>query len=82
VGDTKRVEPVPIDDPVQLEFVYHFHDAPAPSDPPTTLSVLDEPAVIAVGEAVAPVGAVDVALTVTVALAVVVLLQAPSARTK
>jgi hypothetical protein len=66
---------------VQPEFVYHFHEAPVPSDPPVTLTEDELPEQMAAGVADALVGAVELALTVTVALAVVVFPQMPSART-
>jgi hypothetical protein len=50
---------VPTEVPVQPEFVYQTHVALVPSDPPTTLTVLDAPEQMLVGLAVAPVAAVD-----------------------
>jgi hypothetical protein len=65
VGFTLRDEPVPAGVPPQLPL-YHTQLAPAPRLPPCTLTVLLEPLHIVLTVAVAPVGAVDAALTVTV----------------
>ena len=72
--------PVPTDAPPQLPE-YHFHEAPSPNEPPVTAKVLGLPEQTEVGFAEAPVGAIDEAVTVTVTLAQVVVLQLPSART-
>lgn len=66
---------------VHPEFVYHFHEAPVPSDPPETLTVVELPALIFADPAVAPVGAIEGTLTVMVVVAVAVLPHVPSART-
>jgi hypothetical protein len=63
-GDTAIEAPVPTD-PVCDEFGYHTQEAPAPSEPPDTVSVLEFPEqigtapemVIAVGGEDAPGGA-------------------------
>jgi len=50
---------VPTSVPPQLPE-YHFHDAPVPNVPPTTLSVEEPPGHTLVGDAVAEVGAVEI----------------------
>ena len=55
--DTLIEAPVPINVPPQ-EPVYHFHEAPVPSEPPITLSVKLVPAVAKTTEEVMEVGAV------------------------
>jgi hypothetical protein len=57
--------PVPAGVPPQLPL-YHTQLAPAPRLPPCTLTVVLEPLHILLTVAVAPAGAVDAALTVTV----------------
>lgn len=78
-GDTAMDEPVPANTPPQLPE-YHFHDAPVPSEPPETESVV-EPPQIGLGLAEAPVGSVDKALLVTVTEAQLVVLHEPTALT-
>ena len=73
-------EPVFTGVPPQLPL-YHFHDAPVPSEPPCRHNSDDPPGQTELGLAVAPVGAVDSVFTVTVTLAQPVVLQSPSART-
>lgn len=58
VGDTKIVAPEPTAVPPQ-EVLYHCQEAPVPSDPPFTVKVEEPPGQIAVGDAVADVGAVE-----------------------
>jgi len=50
--------PVPRKVPPQLPE-YQFQLAPEPSDPPETVSVVEEPGQIGLADAVIPVGAVD-----------------------
>ena len=76
------VGPLPIEVPLAHPPAYHFHDAPVPNDPPTTLILVLPPTQIAGDAALAPVGAVDNVFTVTITDAHVVLLHSPSALTK
>jgi hypothetical protein len=66
---------------VQPAFVYHFHEAPLPSDPPITLTEDELPEQMATGVADALVGAVELVLTVTVTLAAALFPHTPSERT-
>jgi hypothetical protein len=77
VGDTMTCDPsvtpltgVTVAAVVKLEFVYHFHVAPAPKDPPTSASVVELPRQILVPP-VRLAGAVDALFTVKVAAALV-----------
>jgi hypothetical protein len=79
-GETEIDAPDPAEEPPQLP-VYHCHEAPVPSDPPTTVSVVEPPQVGFV-VALIEVGAVEFVLTVTVNDAQVVVLQVPEALTK
>ena len=81
VGLTDRELPLPSGVPPH-ELLYHCHEAPVPSEPPDTESVVLLPAQMVVAVAVASGGAVDTLLTVTVTVAQAVVLQGPSARTK
>lgn len=79
-GETTIDDPVPSSVPPH-EPLYQVHTAPVPNDPPETLRVAFPPWQI-VGElAVADVGAAELAFTVTVTLAQVVVLHVPSALT-
>ena len=60
--------PVPIKVPPQ-DAVYHFHEAPVPSEPPITLSVKLVPAVAKATEEVMEVGAVLTVFPVGVTMA-------------
>ena len=71
--------PDPAEVPPQLP-VNHCHEAPVPSDPPTTESVVEPPQVGFV-VALIEVGAVEFVFTVTVKEAQVVVLQVPDALT-
>ena len=71
--------PVPADTPPH-DPVNHSAVAPVPADPPATVSVVLAPLQIVVVP-VAPVGAVDKVLTVTVTVPQVVVLQVPLYRT-
>ena len=66
--------------PPQLP-VNSCHDAPLPSVPPLTVSVVVAPEQIVPGLAVTDVGAVEFILIVTVALAQLVVLHVPLAYT-
>jgi hypothetical protein len=79
-GDTITLEPVPTKVPPQVPL-YHFQDAPVPREPPFTLKVVDVPRHIK-PEPVMEVAGTELSLTVTVTDLQIVLLQAPSARTK
>lgn len=79
-GVTTTEAPEPIGAPPQ-EPEYHCHVAPEPSDPPVTFSVVEFPWQIGFTLAVAPVGAAESELTVTIKLTQAVVLQVPSART-
>jgi hypothetical protein len=58
-GDTLIEAPVPMD-PIWDEFVYQTQEAPAPSEPPDTVSVLEVPEQIGVvPERLIPVGGED-----------------------
>lgn len=72
--------PVPTSVPPQLPL-YQFHEAPAPNEPPDTLSVVDPPLQMVVVP-VTPVGAVDNCCTVMVTGVQAVLPQAFSPRTQ
>ena len=63
------------------EPVYHFQLALVPKLPLVTVKVDGKPVQISVGLAVAVVGATDGVLSVTVAVAHVVVLQSPTAPT-
>ena len=82
VGLTLIDAPVPIEAPLAHPPAYHFHEAPVPNDPPTTLIFVLPPKQIGDVVALALVGAVDNVFTVTTTDAQVVLLQSPSALTK
>jgi hypothetical protein len=71
----------PITGEVQPGLVYHFHEAPVPSEPPETLSADEVPEEMVVGFAVTPVGEIDTVFIDTVALIADVVLHDPSART-
>jgi hypothetical protein len=71
---------VPTNVPPQAPL-YHFHVAPAPSEPPFTLKVVDVPRHIKL-EPVMEVAGTELSLTVTVTDLQTVLLHVPSARTK
>ena len=73
--------PVPIEAPLAQPSLYHFHDAPVPNDPPTTLIFVFPPIHIEGDAALAPVGAEDNVFTVTTTDAQFELLQSPSALT-
>ena len=77
-GVTESGLPLPAEVPPQLT-VYHSQVAPTPKLPPVADKFVAPPQV-GFTEAVAPVGAVELVLTVTVTLAQAVVLQ-PSART-
>ena len=79
VGLTVTDEPVPTKVPPQLPE-YHFQLAPVPRLPPLTVRVVLPPLQMVVVP-VMPVAAVERLLTVTVALAHVVVLHVPSALT-
>ena len=81
VGLTLIVAPVPIDAPLAQPPAYHFHEAPVPNDPPTTLIFVLLPKQIGEDAALAPVGFIEAVFTVTVTDAHNVLLQSPSALT-
>ena len=81
VGFTLIVVPVPMEEPLAQPPAYHFQDAPVPKEPPTALMFVPLPMQIVGDAAVAPVGADDAVLTVTVTCAHVVVPQSPSART-
>ena len=66
-GVTERGLPVPTSVPPQL-MVYQFQEAPVPNEPPVTDKLVAPPQV-GLTEAAAPVGAVELVLTVTVTLA-------------
>ena len=66
---------------VPVLLVYHFQEAPVPSDPPDVVSVVEPPGQTLVGFAVTPVAAVDELLKPTIIFLKAVLPQAPSART-
>lgn len=70
-GETLIEAPVPAAVPPQLT-VYHFHDAPVPSAPALTLSIVESPKLIEAGLAM-PVGVVESELTVSFAVLLVVL---------
>lgn len=78
-GDTAMEAPVPASVPPQPPE-YHFHDAPVPSEPPVTLSVVAPPQ-IGLGLAEALVGSVEGVFNVTVTETQPVVLQVPSALT-
>jgi hypothetical protein len=70
-------EPVPTAF-VNPGFVYQCHEAPVPSDPPVTLTVVELPALIFAEPAAAPEGGVeDVFIVTTTALLAVAPPQAP-----
>ena len=75
VGETVMLFPVPADVPPQ-DTVNHSAVAPVPALPPATVSVVLPPLQMVVVP-VAPVGAVDKVLTVTVTVAHVVVLHVP-----
>ena len=79
VGETVMLFPVPADVPPH-DAVNHSATAPVPALPPARVSVVLAPLHIVVTP-VAPVGAVDKVLTVTVTVAQVVVLQVPLYRT-
>ena len=79
-GDTTTEAPVPTKVPPQLPE-YQFQEAPVPSEPPVTLSVVGLEEQIGLRLALAPVGAVDGVFTLTVTLAQAVVLQVPIAAT-
>ena len=62
-GDTDTELPLPTKEPPQLPE-YQFQDAPVPSEPPETDKVVAPPQV-GLTDALAPVGSVDNAFTVT-----------------
>ena len=65
-GDTASEVPVPID-VTKDGLSYHFQDAPVPSEPPVTVSVIEVLGQIGIiFETLIPVGAVDLDLTVRV----------------
>ena len=64
VGETEMEAPVPSGVPPQ-EPEYHFHEAPAPNVPPTSVKVIAPPHE-GLGLAVALVGAIDFAVYVSV----------------
>jgi hypothetical protein len=58
-GDTVIESPVPME-PLWAEFGYHTQEAPAPSDPPDKVSVLEIPEqIVAPPDNEIPVGGVD-----------------------
>ena len=72
--------PLPNNAPPQLPE-YQYQLEPGPKMPPLSLSVDDEPEIIAVGDAVADVGGVERVLIVNVPLTQGVVLHNPSALT-
>ena len=74
-GETVIASPVPMAVPPH-ELVNHSVMAPVPLEPPVTVKVVEPPGQIVVVP-VAPIGAVDGVLTVTVTSAQPVLLQSP-----
>jgi len=58
LGDTEMDEPEPTKVPAQLPL-YHFQEAPVPSEPPCFVRVDELPGQIEFGLALAPVGALD-----------------------
>ena len=82
VGLTFIDGPLPIDAPLAQPPAYHFHIAPVPNDPPTTLILVLPPIHIGDVVALAPDGAVEAVFTVTVTWAQDVFPQSPSALTK
>ena len=80
VGATLMVPPVPTNVPPQL-LVYHFQLAPVPNPPPCTVRSVLSPGQIDGLSAIAPEGAVDNVLAVTVTETQLVLFQVPSALT-
>ena len=69
VGFTVMEVPVPIGVPPPQLPLYHTRLDPVPSVPPDALNVVDRPAQIVEGVALALVGAVEFVFTVTVTLA-------------
>ena len=81
-GETIIEEPVPAAVPPQLT-VYHCHEAPVPSNPPTTDNVVELPGQIGFTDGLIFVGAVEsVLVTFTVTETQAVELQVPSPLTK
>ena len=66
VGDTDKVDPVPIEAPDPQPPSYQTYCAPAPREPPCILKVVDAEAHKVDAEALAPVGSVEAFSTVTV----------------
>lgn len=80
VGETVIEAPLPSSVPPH-DPLYQTQSAPVPSIPPDMKSVVGLPEHTDKGVAVADVAAVELVFTVTVTLAHVVLLHAPSALT-
>lgn len=79
-GDTTTEGPLPINVPPH-EPEYHCQLAPVPSDPPTSVSVVDWLGQVGLTDAEILVAAVEFVFTVMVILTQLVELHAPSART-
>jgi hypothetical protein len=81
VGETANVLPVEIELPLQLPE-YHFQLPPVPRLPPFIVRLLLLPRQIDTALAVIEFAGTEVSFTVIITLLHIVLLHAPSARTK